>query len=111
MRAQVFEEGEDEGVLVAEHGPECLQAYARVAYSSVTAKTTSSSSFLQSVSRKGRRVDLMASAGMRVATMETLWMVLTRLARSSVSSSSLNNSKGFMFYIQINYMGARAQDL
>lgn len=82
-----------------------FDGYARMAYSSVMAKTTSSSYFLQSASRKGRRVDLMASTGMRVATMETLWMVLTRLARSSVSSSYLNNSKGFMFYIQINYRG------
>lgn len=34
---------------------------------------------------------LMASTGMSVATMETLWMVLTREARSSVSSSSLKS--------------------
>jgi len=43
----------------------------------------------------------MASAGMSVATIGSLWMVLTLAARSSVSNSSLNSSKGLIFYIQL----------
>ncbi len=96
-------------MLVAQHRTRYCRAYARVAYSSVMAKTTSSSSFLQRVSRYGRRVDLIASTGIRVATIETLWMVFTLLARSSVSSSSLNNSNGFIFYIQFNYNYSKNQ--
>lgn len=46
----------------------------------------------------------MASTGMRVATMGILWMVLILKAESSVSSSSLNNSKGLKFYIRSNYI-------
>jgi len=48
-------------------------SYARVTYSSVMANTTSSSYFLQSESRKGRREDFIASVDMSVATMEILW--------------------------------------
>lgn len=44
----------------------------------------------------------MASTGMRVATIGTLWMVLTREARSSVSSYSLKSSKGLIFYIRFD---------
>lgn len=42
------------------------------AYYSAIAKTTSSSYFLVSASRKGMRVLLMASVGMSVATIGTL---------------------------------------
>jgi hypothetical protein len=78
----------------------------------VMAKTTSSSSFLARPSRKGRRVFLRASGGMRVATMETLWMALTRPPMSSVSSSSLNSSKGLIFYINLfDYTSDFAQHL
>jgi hypothetical protein len=63
------------------------------------AKTTSSSSFLHSASRNGSRVVLIASVGIKVATIVILWMVLTLLARSSVSSSSLKSSNGLIFYI------------
>ena len=44
----------------------------------------------------------MASTGMRVATMGTLWMVFTREAKSSVSSYSLKSSKGLIFYIRFD---------
>ena len=79
-------------MLDAQHRTNSHANYARVAYYSVMAKTTSSSSFLQRASRKGRRVFLMASTGISVATIATLWIVFTRDARSSVSSSSLNSS-------------------
>lgn len=102
MGAELLEVGEDEGVLIAEHGTEWTEWYARLEYSSVMAKTTSSSSFLQHWSRKGRRVALMASTGIRVATIGTLCTVLILAARSSVSSSSLNSSKGLKFYIRSN---------
>ena len=45
----------------------------------------------------------MAYTGMRVATTETLWMVLILDARSSVSSSSLKSSKGLIFYIRSDF--------
>ena len=44
----------------------------------------------------------MASTDMRVATIDTLWMVLIFRAGSSVSSSSLKSSKGLKFYIRSN---------
>lgn len=89
-------------MLISQHGSKFCKRYARVAYYSVMAKTTSSSSFLHSPSKKGRSVLLMASTGIRVATIGTLWMVLTREARSSVSSSSLKSSKGLIFYIRFD---------
>ena len=46
MGAELLKVGEDEGVLIAEHGAVLCNVYARLAYSSVMAKTTSSSSFL-----------------------------------------------------------------
>lgn len=63
------------------------------------AKTTSSSSFLVKVSKKGSKVFFMASGVINVATIDTLWMVFTREARSSESSYYLNKSKGFTFSI------------
>jgi hypothetical protein len=104
MGAELFEVRQDEGVLVAQHRTESKKSYARLAYSSVMAKTTSSSSFLHRVSINGSSVVLIPSTGMRVATMGTLWMVLILEAESSVSSSSLNNSKGLKFYIRSNYI-------
>ena len=47
-------------MLVPEHWAECIAFYARVAYSSAMAKTTSSSSFLQRESKKGSSEVLMA---------------------------------------------------
>lgn len=38
--AELFEVGENEGVLVAEHGSALMNIYARLAYYSVMAKTT-----------------------------------------------------------------------
>jgi hypothetical protein len=99
MRAKVLQVGQDKRVLVAEHGAVCGQSYASVAYYSVIANTTSSSSFLQRPSRKGSSVERMPYTGISVATIATLCTVFTRLAKSSVSSSSLNSSNGFMFYI------------
>jgi len=60
VRAQILEVGKDQRVLDAEHRPISDGTYARVAYYSVTANTTSSSSFLQRASRKGSSVVLMA---------------------------------------------------
>ena len=40
MGAELFEVGENEGVLVAEHGSVSMDIYARLAYYSVMAKTT-----------------------------------------------------------------------
>ena len=89
-------------MLIAEHGSECCNYYARLAYSSVIAKTTSSSYFLHIWSKNGNKVVLIPYAGIRVATMGTLWIVFILAARSSVSSSSLNSSKGLKFYIRSN---------
>jgi len=75
------------------------------------AKTTSSSSFLQRASRKGKRVDLIASVGIKVATIASLCIVFTLAARSSLSNSSLKSSKGLIFYIKFNNIDFKIIDL
>lgn len=65
--------------------------YAILVYSSAIAKTTSSSYFFVNVSKNGSKLFLIASCVIRVATIGTLWMVLTLDAKSSDSSYYLNN--------------------
>ena len=91
MRAQPLEVRQDERVLTAQQRTNSHHNYASVANSSAIANTTSSSSRLHSPSRYGIRLDLIVSSGINVATIDNLWMVLTRAERSSVSSSSLNS--------------------
>jgi hypothetical protein len=56
-------------------------------------------------SRNGSIVFLMASVDIRVAMMGILWMVLTRTELSSLSSYSLKNSKGLLFYMELLGLG------